>query len=125
MASSKLSYVSTIRDDIPTSFTSKLSYTHLFSFLFLPPLFLLRYFSRRPLDLGILSRDDLSSSENFIIIIIIISSSSPFSSFSSSLEISSHRIIYFSLSLGNFSILVSIFRLILSVSTKRIVKIER
>ena len=89
-----------------------------------PPLFLPRYFSRRPLDLGILSRDDLSSSENFIIIIIIISSSSSFSS-SSSLEISSHRIIYFSLSLGNFSILVSIFRLILSVSTKRIVKIER
>lgn len=38
MASSKLSYVSTIRDDIPTSFTSKLSYTHLFSFLPSPSL---------------------------------------------------------------------------------------
>lgn len=82
-------------------------YSHLFHFqtfvhpsIFVlippPPLFLPRYFSRRPLDLGILSRDDLSSSENFIIIIIFISSSSPFSSSSSSsLEISSHRIIYF------------------------------
>lgn len=76
MASSKLSYVSTIRDDIPTHlfhFTFKLSYTHLFSFL------------RTPLTPDILVedpsvleflRDDLSSSKNFIIIIFISSSSS-------------------------------------------------
>lgn len=79
MASSKLSYVSTIRDDIPTHlfhFTSKLSYTHLFSFL--RTLLILRTLDILVEDPSVLEflRDDLSSSKNFIIIIFISSSSS-------------------------------------------------